>query len=133
MTRTEDRKVGLGIGQALLGRCPVPFERLLLVFGDTLTMGIHHRQVRLCMGHTLLRGQCVALHGLSKVLLHTLAVGVHQAQIVERGELEIQGLVFHGLGHAAVKTSDRENSLHEASWALRNKSGCYDAAKFDRL
>ena len=96
-------------------------------------MGIHHRQVRLRMGHTLLRGQCIALHGLSKVLLHTLAVGVHQAQIVERGELEIQGLVFHGLGHAAVKTSDRANSLHEASWALRNKSGCYDAAKFDRL
>lgn len=56
------------------------------------------------MGHALLGGECVALHGLSKVLLNALTVGIHQAQIVERSELEIQGLVFHGLGHAAVKT-----------------------------
>jgi hypothetical protein len=63
----------------------------------TLAVGVHHRQIGLRLRCATLGCLQVALQGLREILRHALAVGIHQAQVVERCELEIGGVVGHGL------------------------------------
>jgi hypothetical protein len=60
-------------------------------------MAVHHRQVGLRLGRALVGGLLVALQSLRIVLLYTQALGVHQAQVIERSELEVVCVVGHSL------------------------------------
>jgi len=69
-------KPKLAPGFPLLGRCPVPFQRLAIVLGNTLPLLVHAAKAKLAPGVALLGGFAVPLYGFGIIPLYASAPAV---------------------------------------------------------
>ena len=93
----HEAKAVLPIGVSLLGRFPIPFDRLNIILRHAFAEGIHPAKLVLRIGILLLGGFAIPLGRLDIILRHAFAKEIHIAKLVLRIGIPLLGFYFRRL------------------------------------
>src|SRR5262249_61919923 len=97
----EQPEFVLRVGLVLVGRQPVPAQRLVVALRHALAVVVQHAHVVLGRGVALVGGQAIPPHRLGVILLHPPAAVVQEADVQLRRGVPLVGgpaVVLHRLG-----------------------------------